>query len=215
MTNDDVMTGVLDLGIPRDFEMGVATSSWQIEGDIAGRGRCNWDDFADTPGAIVDGAKGDPACDHVHRLREDLDLLDWLGVDAYRFSFSWPRVIPDGVGAVNTAGLDFYDRLIDGLLERGISPVATLFHWDTPSTLEQTGGWTKRSTAEAFGEYAAVPGVPGLRRRLLRSGTYRTECSPRIRLPPDARPRPGGRAPSGRRSTQYRHRPQHHSDGHR
>jgi beta-glucosidase len=156
MTNDDVMTGVLDLGIPRDFEMGVATSSWQIEGDIAGRGRCNWDDFADTPGAIVDGAKGDPACDHVHRLREDLDLLDWLGVDAYRFSFSWPRVIPDGVGAVNTAGLDFYDRLIDGLLERGISPVATLFHWDTPSTLEQTGGWTKRSTAEAFGEYAAV-----------------------------------------------------------
>ncbi|MEY2990169.1 MAG: hypothetical protein RLZZ163_1085 [Actinomycetota bacterium] len=155
MVHDDVGE-VPNLDIPADFDMGVATSSWQIEGDLAGRGRCNWDDFADTPGAIVDGAKGDPACNHVHRLQEDLDLLAWLGVDAYRFSFSWPRVIPEGVGAVNPAGLDFYDRLIDGLLERGISPTATLFHWDTPSTLEKAGGWTLRSTAEAFGEYAAV-----------------------------------------------------------
>ncbi len=159
--NDDVnidaaVHGGSDLDIPGGFEMGVATSAWQIEGHLAGRGRCNWDDFADTPGTIVDGAKGDPACDHVHRLDEDLDLLSWLGVDAYRFSFSWPRVIPDGTGAVNPAGLDFYDRLIDGLLDRGISPVATLFHWDTPSTLEQAGGWTLRTTAEAFAEYAAV-----------------------------------------------------------
>lgn len=157
--NDDVNYGeasIMDLDIPANFEMGVATSSWQIEGDLAGRGRCNWDDFADTPGAIVDGAKGDPACDHVHRLAEDLELLSWLGVDAYRFSFSWPRVIPDGTGAINPAGLDFYDRLIDGLLDRGISPAATLFHWDTPSTLEMAGGWTNRATAEAFADYAGV-----------------------------------------------------------
>ena len=151
-------TGALDLEIPADFEMGVATSSWQIEGDIAGRGRCTWDDFADVPGAIVDGAKGEPACDHVHRLAEDLELLAWLGVDAYRFSFSWPRVIPGGTGAISTQGLDFYDRLIDGLLERGVAPVATLFHWDTPSELEYAGGWTVRSTAEAFAEYASVLG---------------------------------------------------------
>ena len=148
----------MHLDIPADFEMGVATSSWQIEGDVAGRGRCTWDDFADVPGAIVDGAKGDPACDHVHRLTEDLDLIAWLGVDAYRFSFSWPRVIPGGTGMISNQGLDFYDRLIDGLLERGVAPVATLFHWDTPSEIEAAGGWTVRSTAEAFAEYASVLG---------------------------------------------------------
>jgi len=145
-----------DLNVPSGFELGVATSAWQIEGDVAGRGRCTWDDFAEVPGAIVDGTTGEPACDHVHRLDEDLDLLAWLGVDAYRFSFSWPRVIPEGTGAVNEAGLEFYDRLIDGLLERGISPTATLFHWDTPSTLEQAGGWTQRATAEAFADYAGL-----------------------------------------------------------
>lgn len=155
MTNDDA-SAISDLDIPPGFELGVATSSWQIEGDLAGRGRCNWDDFADTPGKIIDGATGEPACDHVHRLEEDLDLLQWLGVDTYRFSFSWPRVIPEGTGAVNPAGLDFYDRLIDGLLERGIAPAATLYHWDTPSPLERAGGWTVRKTAEAFAKYAAV-----------------------------------------------------------
>lgn len=147
-----------DLSIPADFEMGVATSSWQIEGDVAGRGRCNWDDFAEIPGAIVDGATGEPACDHVHRLEEDLDRLAWLGVDAYRFSISWPRVMPDGTGALSASGLDFYDRLIDGLLERGIRPVATLFHWDLPSPLEAAGGWPNRDTAHRFADYAQAMG---------------------------------------------------------
>jgi beta-glucosidase len=148
----------MDLDIPPGFELGVATSSWQIEGDVAGRGRCNWDDFALIPGAIKDGATGEPACDHVHRLEEDLDLLKWLGVDAYRFSVSWPRVMPEGTGEVSAAGLDFYDRLVDGLLARGITPVATLFHWDTPSAIEATGGWANRETAYAFADYAQVMG---------------------------------------------------------
>lgn len=144
------------LEIPSDFELGVATAAWQIEGDVAGRGPCIWDDFARIPGAIVDGATGEPACDHVHRLTEDLDLLGWLGVDAYRFSFSWPRVMPDGVGATSPEGLGFYDRLIDGLLERGIRPVATLYHWDLPSPLEAAGGWPVRDTAYRFADYAEV-----------------------------------------------------------
>lgn len=146
------------LTIPRDFELGVATAAWQIDGDLAGRGRCIWDDFADRPGTIVDGATGDPACDHVHRLDEDLGLLAWLGVDAYRFSFSWPRVMPQGTGSLSASGLDFYDRLIDGLLDRGIRPVATLYHWDLPSSLEAAGGWPARDTAYRFADYAAVVG---------------------------------------------------------
>ncbi len=148
----------MELILPPDFEMGVATSSWQIEGDVAGRGRCNWDDFAEIPGSIVDGATGEPACDHVNRLDEDLDLLGWLGVDAYRFSISWPRVMPVGTGALSASGLGFYDRLIDGLLERGIKPVATLFHWDLPSPLEEAGGWPSRDTAHRFADYAQVMG---------------------------------------------------------
>ncbi|MEI6361111.1 MAG: GH1 family beta-glucosidase [Actinomycetes bacterium] len=148
----------MDLDIPSGFELGVATSAWQIEGDIAGRGRCNWDDFADIPGKILDGATGEPACDHVHRLEEDLDRLAWLGVDAYRFSVSWPRVMPSGTGEVSSTGVDFYDRLVDGLLERGIKPVATLFHWDTPSVLEQAGGWPERDTAYRFADYAQFMG---------------------------------------------------------
>lgn len=148
----------MDLTIPPSFELGVATSSWQIEGDVSGRGRCNWDDFAEVPGAIVDGSTGEPACDHVHRLEEDLDLLKWLGVDAYRFSISWARVMPAGSGELSPSGLDFYDRLIDGLLERGIKPVATLFHWDLPSPLEAAGGWPNRETASRFADYAQVMG---------------------------------------------------------
>jgi len=142
------------LRIPRDFQMGVATSSWQIEGDVAGRGRSTWDDFADQPGAIVDGTSGEPACDHIHRLGEDLELLSWLGVDTYRFSISWPRVMPGGQGALSAAGVDFYDRLIDGLLARGIAPAVTLYHWDLPSELEVQGGWTNRDTAYRFADYA-------------------------------------------------------------
>lgn len=145
-----------EIAIPSDFTMGVATSAWQIEGDLAGRGRSTWDDFADRPGAIVDGTTAEPACDHVRRLDEDLDLLQWLGVDAYRFSISWPRVIPSGTGDMSTAGLDFYDRLVDGLLARNITPVATLYHWDLPSPLERAGGWTVRTTAQAFADYATV-----------------------------------------------------------
>lgn len=140
--------------VPADFQLGVATSSWQIEGDVAGRGACNWDAFAEVPGAIIDGATGEPACDHVNRLEEDLDLLAWLGVDAYRFSISWPRVMPGG--EVSAGGIDFYDRLVDGLLARGIEPVATLFHWDLPLELEQAGGWPERETAARFAEYAAT-----------------------------------------------------------
>jgi beta-glucosidase len=142
--------------IPADFELGVATSSWQIEGDVAGRGACNWDAFSALPGKVVDGATGEPACDHVNRLEEDLDLLAWLGVDTYRFSISWPRVQPTGSGRLAPAGLDFYDRLVDGLIARGIKPVPTLFHWDTPLEVEDAGGWTARSTAYSFAEYARL-----------------------------------------------------------
>ena len=146
----------LDLDIPEDFMVGVATSAWQIEGDLAGRGRCNWDDFADTPGKITDAATGEPACDHVNRVNEDMDLLSWLSVDSYSFTFSWARILKSGTGSVNQAGLAFYDRLIDGLLDRGIEPFATLYHWDTPSDLEQAGGWVTRDTARAFADYAQV-----------------------------------------------------------
>jgi len=147
-----------ELRIPREFEMGVATSSWQIEGDIAGRGRCTWDEFALKSGTIIDGTTGEPACDHIARMDEDLDLIAWLGVDSYRFSVSWPRVIPGGFGEVSQSGLAVYDRLVDGLLARGIRPVATLYHWDLPSELEAEGGWTNRDTAEHFADYVAVVG---------------------------------------------------------
>lgn len=142
--------------LPADLEIGVATSSWQIEGDVAGRGRCIWDDFAAQPGAIVDGSTGEPACDHVRRWSEDLDLIASLGVDAYRFSISWPRVQPGGSGPLSEPGVGFYDRLIDGLLERGIRPAVTLYHWDLPSELQATGGWTSRDTAERFADYSAA-----------------------------------------------------------
>jgi beta-glucosidase len=113
-----------------------------------------WDDFAAVPGRIKDGTTADPACDHVHRLDADLDLLSWLGVDAYRFSISWPRVQPGGSGPLSSTGMDFYSRLIDGLLARGIHPVATLYHWDLPSELNDAGGWLTRDTADRFGDYA-------------------------------------------------------------
>lgn len=140
------------------FQLGVATSSYQIEGAVAedGRGPSIWDDFTHTPGTIKDATTGDVACDHYHRYLEDVTLLDWLGLDAYRFSIAWPRVLAEGRGAVNEKGLDFYERLVDALLERGISPCATLYHWDLPSALEARGGWLARDTAEAFAEYSAV-----------------------------------------------------------
>lgn len=118
------------------------------------RGPSIWDEFAHRPEAIRDGSTADVACDHYHRYREDLDLLADLSVDAYRFSVSWPRVLPDGMGTVNEGGLDFYDRLVDGLLARGIEPFATLYHWDLPLALGRAGGWRRRSTTDHFAGYA-------------------------------------------------------------
>lgn len=138
--------------IPSEFILGAATASWQVEGDSQGRGRSIWDDFADVPGNISDGTKADPACDHVNRLEEDLDHLAWLGVDAYRFSVSWPRVMPQAKGP-SEKGLGFYDRLVDGLLARNIKPVLTLYHWDLPSELEAIGGWNGKDIHKHFADY--------------------------------------------------------------
>lgn len=142
--------------IPADFRLGTATSSWQIEGSSHLRGRSIWDDFAAIPGNIIDGAGPDPACDHINLWERDLDLLTWLGVDSYRFSVSWPRILREGVGKVDEAGLAFYDRLIDGLLKRNIEPVITLYHWDLPSALEAKGGWNWTGIGDAFAEYTEV-----------------------------------------------------------
>jgi beta-glucosidase len=145
---------------PRDFPpgfiWGVATSSFQIEGGVFedGKGESIWDRFCRTPGVIADGSDGTTACDHYHRWRDDLDLIATLGVDAYRFSISWPRVRPGGVGAWNAKGLDFYERLVDGLLERGVKPYVTLNHWDLPAELQDAGGWASRDTVQRFVEYA-------------------------------------------------------------
>jgi beta-glucosidase len=121
-----------------------------------GRGESIWDRFSHTPGKIKDGSTGDIACDHYHRWREDVALMKELGLKAYRFSIAWPRILPQGRGQVNQAGLDFYSRVVDALLEAGITPFATLYHWDLPQTLQDAGGWPSRATAQAFVEYADV-----------------------------------------------------------
>ena len=141
---------------PADFVWGAATAAYQIEGAAreGGRGESVWDRFCDTPGKVRNGDTGEIACDFYHRYPDDLALMSELGLDAFRFSISWPRIYPEGGGAVNQAGLDFYDRLVDELLARGIEPFPTLFHWDTPQALEDRGGWTSRATAEAFVAYA-------------------------------------------------------------
>ena len=142
---------------PEDFIFGTATSSYQIEGhSFGGAGRTHWDDFADTPGNVVRAENGDIACDHYHRYAEDLDLVANAGFDAYRFSISWARVLPEGRGAVNAEGLDFYDRLVDAMLERGLSPYATLYHWELPSALADLGGWRNRDIAQWFGDFTEV-----------------------------------------------------------
>jgi beta-glucosidase len=125
-----------------NFKWGVATSAYQIEGAVHedGRGESIWDRFASIPGKIMDGSSGAVACDHYHRWEQDLDLIASLGVNAYRFSIAWPRIIPDRRGAVNQKGLDFYDRLVDGLLQRNIEPCVTFHHWDLPQTLQDEGG---------------------------------------------------------------------------
>ena len=141
---------------PDPFIWGVATSAFQIEGAARedGKGPSIWDTFCQVPGAIADHSNGDMACDHYHRWASDLDLIADLGVDAYRFSVSWPRVRPGGSGAWNAKGLDFYDRLIDGLRARNIKPYLTLNHWDLPDDLQQQGGWANRDTVHRFVEYA-------------------------------------------------------------
>ena len=144
---------------PRDFVWGVASSSYQIEGaaHADGKGESIWDEFCRRPGAIADGSSGEVACDHYNRLETDLDLLASLSVDAYRFSISWPRIQPTGAGAVNERGLDFYERLVDGLLKRNIRPYATLYHWDLPAALQhEQGGWASRDTAYRFRDYAGI-----------------------------------------------------------
>ncbi|WP_326693570.1 GH1 family beta-glucosidase [Streptomyces sp. NBC_01766] len=144
--------------LPADFTWGVATAAYQIEGAVAedGRSPSIWDTFSHLPGKIDNNDNGDVACDHYHRWREDIGLMKQLGVDAYRFSVAWPRVVPGGDGPVNEKGLAFYDRLVDGLLEAGITPFPTLYHWDLPQSLQDRGGWPARETAEHFAEYAAV-----------------------------------------------------------
>ena len=137
---------------------GVATSSYQVEGgiDADGRGPSIWDTFCARPGAIADGTDGSVACDSFHRLSDDLSLIRGLGVTAYRFSVAWPRVQPTGTGRAETRGLDYYERLVDGLLDAGVRPFPTLYHWDLPQSLEDAGGWPARDTALRFAEYAAI-----------------------------------------------------------
>jgi beta-glucosidase len=143
---------------PAEFVWGAATAAYQVEGAVAedGRGESIWDRFAATPGKIVNGDDGRVACDSYHRHSVDVGLMRTLGLDAYRFSVAWPRVLPQGRGRVNAAGLDFYDAFVDELLENGVEPFVTLYHWDLPQELENRGGWTVRETADAFAEYAEV-----------------------------------------------------------
>ena len=221
----------MDLDIPSGFELGVATSSWQIEGDVAGRGRCNWDDFADIPGAIKDGATGEPACDHVHRLEEDLDRLAWLGVDAYRFSVRWPRVMPDGRGEVSASG----PRLLRPARRRpararhhaGRDPVP-LGHPERHRGRGRLDRTARRPIA--FADYAQVMGEHfagrvnrwatlnepwcsaflGLLRGLLRAGPQGAGRLAGCGLPPHPRPWAGRRAPAGGGRAEPRHRAERH-----
>jgi beta-glucosidase len=146
------------LDFPENFLWGAATASYQIEGAVneGGRSASIWDTFSHTPGKVRHGDTGDIACDHYHRLEEDLDLMADLGLRVYRFSVAWPRIQPDGSGGPNQKGLDFYRRLVDGLRERSIEPMLTLYHWDLPQALEDRGGWTTRETSERFAEYAGM-----------------------------------------------------------
>lgn len=142
---------------PEEFLFGVATSAYQIEGHAnGGAGPTHWDSFSATPGNVVRAENGDLACDHLNRWQEDLDLVRDLGADVYRFSTSWARVMPEGRGKINAQGLDFYDRLVDGMLERGIKPAATLYHWELPSALADLGGWRNRDIGDWFADYTEV-----------------------------------------------------------
>jgi beta-glucosidase len=162
---DDVLdqrlaVGGAERGLPHDFVWGVSTSSYQIEGaaDVDGRGASVWDEYCKIPGRIANNDTGATACDHFHRYAEDIGLMRQLGIQAYRFSVAWPRVLPQGSGPPNQAGLGFYDRLIDGLLAAGIEPWLCLYHWDLPQALQERGGWLVRDTAAWFSDYAALVG---------------------------------------------------------
>jgi beta-glucosidase len=148
----------MSTAFPSDFAWGVATASYQIEGATTedGRSESIWDRFAATPGKVRNGESGAIACDHYHRYRDDIALMRELGVRAYRFSVAWPRILPNGTGEVNEKGLDFYDRLVDELLDSNIEPFVTLYHWDLPQVLEDAGGWPERSLVDAFTEYTEV-----------------------------------------------------------
>jgi len=146
------------LTFPDGFAWGTATAAYQVEGGAqeGGRGPSIWDTFCRVEGNVRDGDTGDVACDHYHRRDEDLDLMASLGLPAYRFSIAWPRIVPDGWGAVNPEGIAFYDRLVDGLLARDITPLTTLYHWDLPQPCQDAGGWAARETAWRFAEYAGT-----------------------------------------------------------
>lgn len=146
------------LAFPNDFVWGAATAAYQIEGawNEDGKGESIWDRFTHTPGTIADASTGDVACDHYHRYPQDIALMKMLGLRAYRFSIAWPRVLPTGAGAVNERGLDFYDRLVDALLDAGIEPYPTLYHWDLPQALQDGGGWGKRDIVGYFADYATL-----------------------------------------------------------
>ena len=206
--------------LPPGFTLGVATAAFQIEGalDEDGRGPSGWDVFAAKPGAIVEDHSPAVACDHYHRMPEDVALMKELGIDSYRFSLSWSRIQPGGSGPVNPAGLDFYDRLIDLLLANGISPMATLYHWDTPLPLDEAGGWMNRDTAYRLGEFAAIAAAAygdrvarwvtvnepatvttnGYALGLHAPGRGAHAQGPAQRAPPAAGPRPGAAGAAGR-----------------
>ena len=217
---------------PDGFVWGAATASFQIEGASTedGRGPSIWDTLCAKPGAILDASDGSVACDHYHRWESDLDLLAELGLSAYRFSIAWPRVMPTGRGAINEKGLAFYDRLVDGLLARGIQPYATLYHWDLPQALEDDGGWRSarhclpvrrlrrhhavpaRRPRAALGDAqrAVVLRVPRARVGRARARAHRAgRGGPRL-APPAARARPRGAGAARRPSTRrggHRHQP--------
>ncbi len=155
MTQVKEKPALLRQAFPKNFVWGTATASYQIEGaaNLEGRSPSIWDVFAKMPGKVKNGDTGDVACDHYHRYESDFDLMQSLGFNAYRFSMSWSRVLPNGRGQVNQKGVAFYDRIVDALLARGIEPYVTLYHWDLPQVLEETGGWLNRDTADAFVEY--------------------------------------------------------------
>lgn len=143
---------------PKGMKWGTATASYQIEGatNEDGRGISIWDTFSKTPGRVINGDNGDIACDSYHRYEEDVELMKELGIDVYRFSVAWPRIFPNGTGEVNQKGLDYYHRLVDKLLENGIEPMCTLYHWDLPQALQDNGGWNNRETIDAFVNYAEL-----------------------------------------------------------